>query len=129
MRRSCLSYVSAILLLGAVGGCSSGGGPAEGRVSVSLMDAPVDDVPAVHVEIEALWIKPKGDGPAVELPLSSPTIKVNLLDLATPETAALLIDDAVIPAGEYDWLAMDVNAQFDGIYDSYVVTKTGGWEE
>jgi hypothetical protein len=125
------SRVGAILMALAVGGCSSGGdgGPAQGSLSVSLMDGPVDDVSEVHVQIEALWIKPKGDGPAVELPLGSPTMNLDLLELETPESAALLIDDAEVAAGEYDWLAMDVNAEFDGIFDSYVVTKTGGQEE
>ena len=43
--------------------------------------------------------------------------------------AALLIDGASIPAGSYDWLAMDVSATFDGVYDSYVMTQTGGQVE
>ena len=129
MQGSCYSRVGAILMTAALGGCSSGGGggPAEGRLSVSLMDGPVDGVTEVHVQIAALWLKPKGDGPAIELPLAGP-MNVNLLEL-TADSAAVLLDGAVIAAGDYDWLAMDVNAEFDGIYDSYVMTKTGGQEE
>lgn len=129
MQGSCYSRVGAILMTAALGGCSSGGGggPAEGRLSVSLMDGPVDGVTEVHVQIAALWLKPKGDGPAIELPLAG-LMNVNLLEL-TADSAAVLLDGAVIAAGEYDWLAMDVNAEFDDIYDSYVMTKTGGQEE
>ena len=55
-------------------GCSGGGGdspPAQSRMSVSLMDAPVDGVTAVYVKITSMWIKPQGGGPAVQLPLTS----------------------------------------------------------
>ena len=130
MQGSYCSRVGAILTTLAIGGCSGGGGggPAEGTLSVSLMDGPVDGVTEVHVQIDGLWLKPKGDGPAVELPLVGETMNLDLLDL-TAENAAVLIDDAEVAAGEYEWLAMDVNAEFDGIYDSYVVTDTGGQEE
>jgi hypothetical protein len=111
-------------------GCSSGGGGDGGgssTLSVSLMDAPVDDVTAVHVEITAIWLK-SASGPAQQLPLANAPVKVNLLEL-THENAAVLVEDTPIPAGDYEWLAMDVNADFDGVYDSYVTTLAGGQEE
>ena len=121
--------VGAALATFTLAGCSGGSGdPSNATLSVSLMDAPVDDVTEVHVQIDALWLKPQGGGPAVELPLAGQTMTVDLLEL-TESNAAVLIDDAVVPAGTYEWLAMDVNAEFDGIYDSYVVTTVGGQEE
>jgi hypothetical protein len=116
----------------ALAGCSGGGHPtvanASGAtLSVSLMDAPVDDVTEVNVSIKAVWLKP-ADGQAFELPLTSAPFTTNLIGL-TDQNAALLVDQAEIPAGTYEWLAMDVNADFDGIFDSFVMTKAGGQVE
>ena len=111
-------------------GCSGSGSdapPAQSRLSVSLMDAPVDGVTAVYVKITAMWIKPQGNGPAVQLPLENAPLTVNLLAL-TDTNAAILIDEAVIEPGSYEWLAMDVAAERN-VRDSYVLTETGGEEE
>ena len=109
-------------------GCSGGGDSAPARqgstLSLSLMDAPVDGVTAVYVRITAVWIKPKGNGPAVQLPLVSAPLTVNLLAL-TETNAAILINEAVVEPGSYDWIAMDIAAQ-RGVRDSYVITNTGG---
>ena len=62
-------------------GCSGGSGSdpstqkSMSTLSVSLMDAPVDDVTAVYVQIAAMWIKPQGDGPAVQLPLENAPLR------------------------------------------------------
>jgi uncharacterized protein DUF4382 len=122
------------LLLGA---CSGGGSGANGSagsgaptLTVSLMDTPVsavDNVTEVNVEISALWLKAVGSD-AKQLPMSQTPMKLNLLSL-TDKNAALLIDSAPIAPGDYEWLAMDMNADFDGKFDSFVVTKSGGQEE
>jgi hypothetical protein len=118
------------LVIAALMGCSSGGGgdapTGKGTLSVSLMDAPVDGVTAVYVRITSMWIKPTG-GPAVQLGLTSTPLDVNLMAL-TDTNAAVLINEAVIDAGSYEWLAMDVAAE-RGVRDSYVLTETGGEEE
>jgi hypothetical protein len=112
--------------------CSGGGGggsdaPGRSTLSVSLMDAPVDGVTAVYVKITAMWIKPQGNGPAVQLPLKNAPLTVNLLEL-TDRNAAILVDEAVIEPGPYEWLAMDIAAERN-VRDSYVLTETGGEEE
>jgi hypothetical protein len=111
--------------------CSGGGGgtgsSGKTSLSVSLMDAPVDNVTEVHVKIDKIWLKPTG-GQAMELTLANGPVTLDLLPL-TDQNPALLIDSAEVPPGSYDWLRMDVSASFDGIYDSYVVTDTGGQEE
>jgi hypothetical protein len=122
--------LAALASAGFVAGCSGGSGdPAQGgapsSLSVSLMDAPVDGVTAVYVHITGVWLKPSGAGPAVELPLANGPRTVNLLEL-TDTNAALLVDDAPIEAGDYEWLAMDVSAEHDNVMDSYVTTDTGG---
>jgi hypothetical protein len=121
------------LIAGAVAlaACSGGSGgsdaPVGSTLSVSLTDAPVDGVAEVKVKIDAIWLKAPGSA-AKQLTLASGPTTVNLLTL-TPDNAALLIDNASIEAGSYEWLAMDVSAEFDGNYDSYVMTTTGGQEE
>jgi hypothetical protein len=109
--------------------CSGGDAGRNGAttLTVSLMDSPVDDVTAVNVEISAIWLKAPGSA-AKQLTLSQTPLKVNLLGL-TDQNAALLIDAEPIAPGDYEWLAMDVNADFDGLLDSYVMTKTGGQVE
>ena len=119
----------AVAIAGLIG-CSGGGGDGSSgpsSISVSLMDAPVDGVTAVYVKITAMWIKPQGAGPAVELPLTAAPLTVNIMEL-TDTNAAILVDGAVIAAGSYEWLAMDVAAERN-VRDSYVLTETGGEEE
>lgn len=118
------------LAIASLVGCSNGGGdspPSTSKLSISLMDAPVDGVTAVYVKITSMWIKPQGGGPAVQLPLTSTPMTVNLMAL-TDTNAAILIDEAVIEPGKYEWLAMDVAAERN-VRDSYVLTETGGEEE
>ena len=116
---------------GAAVGCSSGGGggsvapPAdEGTLSIGLTDAPVTDVAEIWLEITGLNIKPAGNGPAIEFPFEEPRT-VDLLQL-TPDDAEWLLDGETVPAGEYNWLELELNADFDSTNDSYVVTAAGG---
>jgi hypothetical protein len=118
------------LAITALAGCSGGSSdsPAQSaRLSVSLMDAPVDGVTAVYVQITSMWIKRQGNGPAEQLPLENAPLTVNLLEL-TDTNAAILIDEAVIEPGSYEWLAMDIAAERN-VRDSYVMTETGREEE
>jgi hypothetical protein len=123
-RMACALAITALV------GCSGGGGgsstPQSARLSVSLMDAPVDGVTAVYVKITSMWIKREGS-PAVELPLTNAPFTVNLMAL-TDTNAAILVNEAVIEPGTYEWLAMDVAAERN-VRDSYVLTETGGEEE
>jgi hypothetical protein len=127
-----ISRVAPALATMALVACSGGGGDSPAptgpsKLSISLMDAPVDGVTAVYVKITAMWIKPQGGGPAVQLPLTSTPMTVNLMAL-TDKNAAILIDEAVIEPGAYEWLAMDFAAERN-VRDSYVMTETGGEEE
>jgi hypothetical protein len=123
---SIAALAAALVLAGCSGG---GGGSSSGKpsLSVSLMDAPVDGVTAVYVRITGIWLKP-ASGPAVQLTLANGPRTVNLLEL-TETNAAILVDDAPIEPGRYEWLSMDVSAEHDNVMDSYVVTATGGQEE
>lgn len=117
-----------VLAAGALAGCSGGGGDSPAgptTLGVSLMDAPVDGVSAVYVRITGVWLRRQGNGPAQQLPLVNGPRTVNLLEL-TDQNAAVLVDDTPIEPGRYEWLSMDVSAEHDGVYDSYVVTDAGG---
>jgi len=119
-----------LLLAACSGGGDSSPNGAAPTLTVSLMDTPVsavDNVTAVNVEVGALWLKPVGSD-AKQLPMSQTPMKLNLLDL-TDKNPALLLDAAPIAPGDYEWLAMDVNADFDGKFDSFVTTRSGGQEE
>jgi hypothetical protein len=121
-RGICLAALGALI---ACAGCSGSGsdGSGSGTLSVSLIDAPVDYVTEVVVVITGLWLKGP-NGPAVELPMTSSPMTVDLLTLREGD-GALLLDGYQIDAGRYEWLAMDVDAQFDGDYASYAITDTG----
>jgi Domain of unknown function (DUF4382) len=113
----------ALLAVG-LGACSNGGGgDGTGSVSVSLMDRPVDGVTELHVTISEVWLKPKGDGPAFELPMTSTPLTVDLLDL-DDQTASVLVDEAVVPAGSYNWI--EIKIEDADISDSYAMTTAGG---
>jgi hypothetical protein len=126
----------AIFAACAIGGCSGGGsgdaavaGGNSGALTLKLVDAPVTDVSELWLEITNVSLKPHGNGAAMDFPLDPP-LEIDLLTLKTPDAAATLLDGVTVPAGEYDWLAMDVNAAFDGtVDDAHVLSAAGGMEE
>lgn len=130
---------AALLTAGTLAACSGGGGSdggartaiggaGSGTLNVQLVDAPVTDVAEIWVRITKLSLQPSNDGQTLDFPLNPP-LDVDLLSL-TPDNAAMLLDGVSVPAGQYDWLSMDVDATFNGdATDSYVKTQAGGVEE
>lgn len=127
------AYVTLFLATGAIGACGGGGGsdapannanslPANGSLSVAITDAPVDNVAAVAVEFAGITVKPS-DGEAIAFEFAQP-VTIDLAAL-TGETSAMLLDEQSLPAGDYDWLRLDVNADCDAFIDSYVDTIDG----
>ncbi|HEX7079463.1 MAG TPA: DUF4382 domain-containing protein [Gammaproteobacteria bacterium] len=112
-----------LLCAGAVAACSSGSDDATGTLTLSLMDRPVDGVTELNVTISEVWLKPKGEGPAFELEMTSTPLKVNLLAL-DDENASVLVDEAVVPAGAYNWVELKIEDA--EIADSYAMTTAGG---
>ena len=113
--------------------CSGGSGDSPAptgpsKISISLMDAPVDGVTAVYVKITSMWIKPQG-GPAVQLPLTTTPMTVNLMEL-TDKNAAILINEAVIeppPITLSSAAPSEVAAARARIPDRTVVTDNSGF--
>ena len=131
MKRIQVLPVAALTVVGVLAGCSGGGGggsaQSQSSLTVSLMDAPVDGVTAVYVKITAMWIKPQGNGAAVQLPMPNGPMTVNLMGL-TDKNAAILVDGAAIKPGSYDWIEMQIAAE-PNVRDSYVITTTGAEQE
>jgi Domain of unknown function (DUF4382) len=95
---------SLVTLAGCGGGSDGGGGT--GAVSLSVIDAPVDD--AVKVCITFDTVEFKGDSGLTTVTLDEPE-KINLLDFQGDNTAPLLVDQE-LPAGNYQWIRLGVDA-------------------
>lgn len=104
------------------GGSSSSTDDATGTLSLDITDAPVDNVSEVWVQFTGVRLKPR-DGDAIEFAFDEP-LDIDLLSL-TGENSASLLNNETVPAGEYNWIALDVNAQFDGDFSSHVVVDGG----
>jgi hypothetical protein len=114
-----LVVTAAVALLAACGGGSDGDKSQTGRLKLSMTDAPVDDVQEVWVKFSAVEFKPEGDAPVLN-PLS-PAQSLNLLEFQDGR-AAVLVNDAVLPAGRYEWIRLVVD-NVPNVRDSYVMAN------
>jgi Domain of unknown function (DUF4382) len=126
MTHSRFSVIGCALALAALAGCGSGGGdssgPGTGTLRLGLTDAPVDQADAVVVQFTGVELKPRG-GTAFSRDFATPkTLDVLALQ---GTTRALLLDGETVPAGEYEWMRLKVNAD-PAVRDSYVTI--GGQE-
>jgi hypothetical protein len=86
-------------------------------VTLKITDAPVDEADDVWVEFTAVTFKSEEDvDHTFEL---DPAQRINLLALQGSESQALL-ENVEIPAGNYNQIRLAVNAEFDGVMDSYI---------
>ncbi len=125
--------VAATLL--ALAACSGDSGTSTGHLTIGLTDGPVDEanVHEVVVAFTGLELKPAGDGPPLgpfEFEPSSCNVTstdpdVCLIDLLLleGEMRELIFSDSV-PAGNYEWIRLLVNAERN-VMDSYLVTDQG----
>lgn len=116
-------FVTLLCSLVVVGCSGSNSGDSVGTISVSLMDRPVDGVTALYVTIDEVWVKPQGDQQAFPLPMAGTPMPVDLLSL-TDQNAAMLVEEAVVDAGIYNWVELKIDDSEVG--KSYAMTKTGG---
>ena len=115
--------LSAALLAGCGGGSGGGG---TGALSLAVTDGPVDGVDEVVVEFTGVTLKPRG-GSAFDVTFDAP-LSIDLKSLHSGNSE-LLLDGEVVPAGAYEWIRLDVNAEFDNVLDSYVTEEGGGQVE
>jgi hypothetical protein len=115
-----------IIGLLACGLAACGGGddaPANGRVSLSVTDAPVDDAASVVVQFSGVAFKRSGAEPEVVQNLAPSPRQLDLLEYQEGR-AALLLDGVTLPAGDYEWVRLIVD-NAPGVRDSYLVQTTG----
>lgn len=125
-----------IALTLSLGACGGGGGSSSstasaveqqpdtaggGMLELGVTDAPVDDAIAVVVEFEGVTVKPV-EGEPIEIVYESP-MAIDLLALQGSESE-LLLDGEELPAGDYAWVRLDVNAERMTV-DSYVDLESG----
>ncbi len=147
-----IGQFSTVLIVSALSACGGGGGgDGIGTLNVAVTDAPVDGVTEVWVEFDGYTLKPSddddveclemqpieeeeidaaecetdGDG-QVKYTFDTPR-SINLKELTNGKTELLFEQD--VPAGRYNWIKLHVNAEFDGVFDSYVVEDGGGQVE
>lgn len=105
------SLATASLALAACSASSDG----TGRISISVSDHPMHDVTKVCVAFSEVELKPK-EGPSIlaeNLIGEEAVVNVNLLEYQGMNAAPLLMDYEV-PAGEYLWIRLGVNADRGG---------------
>lgn len=105
-------------------GCDDGGGT--GKLSLAITDAPVDGATAVVVQFTGVEVKP-ADGSARSFDFDAPR-QIDLLAL-TGTDSELLLEDAEVPSGRYNWVRLKVDANEDGIADSYIDLDDGSRHE
>lgn len=112
-------------------GCGGSGDSAmeesgTGFVSILVTDAPVDDVTEVWVQFAGVELKPQNGSP-VEFVFDEPR-NIDLKTL-TGGTTEPLLPTTTVDVGPYEWIRLMVNAEFDGLMDSYAMTTGGGQVE
>ena len=119
-----LAVAAAAALLAACGSSSGVDGTREktGFLKLGITDAPVDYADEVVVQFSGVELKPTA-GPAFSIDFAPR--RYNLLAYDGTDRA-ILLDGVEIPAGEYEWLRLkvDADAHFGG--DSYVRIATPG---
>ena len=95
-----------LVVLFTVGACSDGGS-SRGTLTLAITDAPVDSAKSVVVEFAGVELNP-ADGPRINIDYDPPR-KIDLLAL-TGGTTELLLDNTSLPAGDYTWIRLAVNA-------------------
>lgn len=112
----------ALLLTACGGGGSSGSGT--GSLSLGLTDGPVDDLYQVIVTFTEVIVHPAGGGPDLTFDVTdggtTSGMSVDLKSLGQGNSVRL-IDDEVLPAGNYSWIRLVIDPTM-----TYVVEDMGG---
>lgn len=94
-----------------------------GRMTLAITDSPVTDAAEVWIEFTGVEVKALEEGAPEVFDFDAPR-QINLLAL-DGGGSEILLDEVLLPAGDYEWIRLKVNAGMDSS-DSYVVTTSGG---
>jgi len=130
-----VTSLAAALLLG-LSGCGGGGGGQDasntGTLTLGLTDGPVDNALEVVVAFTGIELKPAGGPPMEPIVMDATacddfdqatgTCSINLLDLVGTQRRVVFSEG--LPAGDYQWIRLLVDAERDGM-TSYIRTMDG----
>lgn len=94
---------------------------ASGQMTLAVTDAPVDNATSVVVQFTGVEIKPQ-DGGSLTFDFDQPR-DIDLLALQGGGSE-LLLDGVTLPAGQYNWIRLMVNAN-PVLLDSYIMLEDG----
>lgn len=123
-----LGMASCLVAFAFMGGCGGGGSepsdaaPQFGRLNLRITDSPVTDAERVVVEFTGVEIKPVGAANPEVFDFPSPR-QIDLLAL-DGGGSEILLEDELLPVGQYEWIRLKVNAGRDAS-DSFVDLEDG----
>lgn len=106
---------------------------ATGRLTLGISDAPVDRAEHVYVQFSGLELQ-AASGQRISIDYvddsEPPQALTKTLDLLALQGGLreFLLEQRVLPAGVYSWVRLKVNAEADGLYDSYIVIDDAQYE-
>lgn len=108
----------------AVAGCinNDSSNHPQGNISLAITDAPIDNANHVYVQFSAVEIKGRETH---NITFDTP-IQLDLLSLQGSSSAAIL-NDAILPAGNYQWIRLQVDTENQ--LDSYIELDTAAVHE
>jgi hypothetical protein len=119
------TFLIPVFALAFVVGCDGSGTALSedtGTLRLYVTDAPVHSAAEVWVRFTGVTLKPR-NRPAIDFTFGEPH-DIDLLALQGG-IAELLLDVEALPAGHYTWVRLHVQADFDGVMDSFVLTEDG----
>jgi hypothetical protein len=123
-----LGAVACIVMLAFLAACGGGGdsagapeAPKFGRLTLRVTDSPVTDAARVVVQFTGLEIKPRDAAQPEVFDFAPRQIDLLALDGGGSE---ILLADELLPAGEYEWIRLKVNAGREGS-DSFIELDDG----
>lgn len=109
------------LALNACGGSDGGGAGGSGRLSLAIGDAPVDGATAVVIVFSGIELHANGETRTIDF--TEPR-EIDLLAYQNGATVNLL-ENAVVDAGEYQWMRLKVIAEPNLSDGSYILFGSG----
>ena len=120
-----LSLMSAAAILAA--GCSGSSGGGNGTLNLGLTDGPVEGATAVVIAFTGVELKPANGAPLDPIAMdenscdtwdaATETCSIDVLSLTGTDRRVVFSES--IPAGEYQWIRLMVNAE-QNVMDSYI---------